>query len=66
MSFIIEDFWGPSPRVIRPWERPDPSPIPAVDLFPRWNRMACRVALVRSEVRWRRRAAWRVIVRGDL
>ncbi len=35
MTFIIEDFWGPAPRVVRPWDLPDRNPMPRLDLFPR-------------------------------
>lgn len=44
MSYIIDDFFGPSPRLVRPWELPDRNPLPRLDLFPRCRRLARLVA----------------------
>lgn len=30
MSFIIENFMHGTPRVVRPWDLPDPNPMPFV------------------------------------
>lgn len=60
MSFIIENFMHGTPRVVRPWDLPDPNPMPFVVCSDRLD----RALAYWDEARWAVRVAGAVLRYG--